>query len=319
MKSGLTGHRAFAILQKLILASFFHIMEEKTRTRSDRQETMKGSTTTATRRTIKGIATLFDDNERKQLFRKYLFFLGWVEVAILVITVLYQLGNQGYDQNGPIPIPFPWRMYFVISFLTPVAITFLIGVIIVGFNKYFTDPDNVEHDTHLHATATAAGVDGAAVGPDANTRMQKFQDVVHQLQRLPFLSLLLLLAVAVAVFSKLDTILTFVGAVGESSVRILLISIGVLVTLASVFALVLILLSYRLRKKSMEYQYRTEMGQRFGLLILEDNTVINSEGRLLIQGKKWKDTVALLPAVTQDNLLAEESAVSPPGPHEIKH
>ena len=294
-------------------------MEEKTRTRSDRQETMKGSTSTATRRTIKGIATLFDDNERKQLFRKYLFFLGWVEVAILVITVLYQLGNQGYDQNGPIPIPFPWRMYFVISFLTPVAITFLIGVIIVGFNKYFTDPDHVEHETHLHATATAAGVDGAAAGPDANTRMQKFQDVVHQLQRLPFLSLLLLLAVAVAVFSKLDTILTFVGAVGESSVRILLISIGVLVTLASVFALVLILLSYRLRKKSMEYQYRTEMGQRFGLLILEDNTVINSEGRLLIQGKKWKDTVALLPAVTQDNLLPEEPPVSPPGPHEIKH
>ncbi len=80
---------------------------------------MKGSTSTATRRTIKGIATLFDDTERKQLFRKYLFFLGWVEVAILVITVLYQLGNQGYDQNGPIPIPFPWKMYFVISFLTP--------------------------------------------------------------------------------------------------------------------------------------------------------------------------------------------------------
>ena len=30
---------------------------------------MKASTTTASRRTIKGIATLFDDTERKQLFR----------------------------------------------------------------------------------------------------------------------------------------------------------------------------------------------------------------------------------------------------------
>lgn len=280
---------------------------------------MKGSTSAATRRTFKGIATLFDDTERKQLFRKYLFFLGWVEVAILVITVLYQLGNQGYDQNGPIPIPFPWRMYFVISFLTPVAITFLIGVIIVGFDKYFTDPDHIQDENILSTAATATEADSAAAGLHSATRMQKFHDVVHQLQRLPFLSLLLLLAVAVAVFSKLDTILAFVGAVGESSVRILLISIGVLVTLAAIFALVLILLSYKLRKKSMEYQYKTEMGQRFGLLILEDNTVLNGEGRLLIQGKKWKDTVALLPAATQDNLLTEEPAATPPRPHEIKH
>jgi hypothetical protein len=70
---------------------------------------MKSSTATASKRTIKGIATLFDDTERKQLFRKYLLFLGWVEVCILIITVLYQLGNQGYDQSGPIAIPFPGK------------------------------------------------------------------------------------------------------------------------------------------------------------------------------------------------------------------
>lgn len=280
---------------------------------------MKGSTSTPSRKTIKGIATLFDDIERKQLFRKYLFFLGWVEVAILVVTALYQLGNQGYDHNGPIPIPFPWKMYFVISFLTPVAITFLIGVIIVGFNKYFTDPDPIEDAAGLNPSAATAGAASAATGLDPASRMQKFQDVVHQFQRLPFLSLLLLLAIAVGIFSKLDSILAFVGAVGETSVRILLISIGVLVTLVSVFVLVLILLSYRLRKKSMEYQYKTEMGQRFGLLILEDNTVINSEGKMLIQGKKWKDTVALLPAVTRENTLPEEPPIALPQPHNLKH
>lgn len=280
---------------------------------------MKGSTSTASRKAIKGIATLFDDIERKQLFRKYLFFLGWVEVAILVVTVLYQLGNQGYDNNGPIPIPFPWKMYFVISFLTPVAITFLIGVIIVGFNKYFTDPDPIEDAAGFDPSAATAGAAPAATGLDPASRMQKFQDVVHQFQRLPFLSLLLLLAIAVGIFSKLDSILAFVGAVGETSVRILLISIGVLVTLVSVFVLVLILLSYRLRKKSMEYQYKTEMGHRFGLLILEDNTVINSEGKMLIQGKKWKDTVALLPTITRENTLPEEPPIALPQPHDFKH
>jgi len=294
-------------------------MESKTLQRSNQAKIMKGSTSAATRRTIKGIATLFDDTERKQLFRKYLFFLGWVEVAILVITVLYQLGNQGYDQHGPIPIPFPWRMYFVISFLTPVAITFLIGVIIVGFNKYFTDLEPIEDGSGFDPSHAATGTENPAAGLHGATRLQRFQDVVHQLQRLPFLSLLLLLAVAVGVFAKLDTILAFVGAVGESSVRIVLISIGVLVTLASVFTLVLILLSYRLRKKSMEYQYKTEMGQRFGLLILEDNTVLNSEGKLLIQGKNWKDTVALLPAVTRENAVPDDPSVALPQPPNFKH
>jgi membrane protein implicated in regulation of membrane protease activity len=149
--------------------------------------------------------------------------------------------------------------------------------------------------------------------------MQKFQDVVHQFQRLPFLSLLLLLAVAVGIFSKLDTILAFVGAVGETSVRIVLIAAGILLAVVSVFVLALIVMSYRLRKKSMEYQYKTEMGQRFGLLILEDNTVINSEGRLLIQGKKWKDTVALLPTISAENAHPDNSPVALPRPHDLKH
>jgi membrane protein implicated in regulation of membrane protease activity len=279
---------------------------------------MKSSTATASKRTIKGIATLFDDTERKQLFRKYLLFLGWVEVCILIITVLYQLGNQGYDQSGPIPIPFPWKMYFIISFLTPVAITFLIGVVIVGFDKYLADPEHVEDAAMPNANAGETAADARAASQPVG-RMQQFQDVVHQLQRLPFLALLLLLALAVGIFSRLDSILAFVGAVGESSVRIVLMAAGVLLIVVSVFVFVLIVMSYKLRKKSMEYQYRTEMGQRFGLLILEDNTVINSEGRLLIQGKKWRDTVALLPAMTAENFPPDDSPAALPRPQDLKH
>jgi membrane protein implicated in regulation of membrane protease activity len=210
-------------------------------------------------------------------------------------------------------------MYFIISFLTPVAITFLIGVVIVGFDKYLADPEHVEDAAMPNAAAgeTAGAADARAAFQPVG-RMQQIQDVVHQLQRLPFLSLLLLLALAVGVFSKLDSILAFVGAVGETSVRIVLMSAGVLLIVVSVFVFVLILMSYKLRKKSMEYQYKTEMGQRFGLLILEDNTVINSEGRLLIQGKKWKDTVALLPAVTAENLPPDESPVALPRPQDLK-
>jgi len=36
----------------------------------------------------------------------------------------------------------------------------------------------------------------------------------------------------------------------------------------------------------MEYRYRSEMAERFGLIILEDNTVFNNEGKLVSHGKK---------------------------------
>ena len=45
----------------------------------------------------------------------------------------------------------------------------------------------------------------------------------------------------------------------------------------------------------MEYRYRSEMAERFGLIILEDNTVLNNEGKLISHGKKL---LPLLPADT---------------------
>ena len=38
----------------------------------------------------------------------------------------------------------------------------------------------------------------------------------------------------------------------------------------------------------MEYQYKTQVAEKFGLVILEDNTVLNSSGKLLVNGRKFK-------------------------------
>jgi hypothetical protein len=267
-------------------------------------------------RSVHGVAGLFDDTERKQLFRKYLLFLGWTEVAILVVCFLYQLGNQGYDASGTIPVPFPWKVYFAVSFLAPVAITFVIGMVIVGFNKYLTEPHRARDDRG------AEGVEGGRRGAEAERRgqeaggpsgrIEKFQEVVHQLQSLPFLTLLLLLAAAVGIVYKLDTIMAFVNTVGEKSVKIVLVAAGVLLAVLTLFAFMLLLFNYKLRKRTMEYQYKSDMGERFGLIILEDNTVISREGRLLIQGKKWKDTVPLLPAASAANASPPAEAVKLP-------
>ena len=48
------------------------------------------------------------------------------------------------------------------------------------------------------------------------------------------------------------------GSIGEKSVKILLTSLSVILLLASIFALILIILNYRLRKTAMEYQYKAQ-------------------------------------------------------------
>ena len=45
-------------------------------------------------KSLPGIAALFDDMERKDIFRKYLYFLGWVELGILLTCWLYQIGDR---------------------------------------------------------------------------------------------------------------------------------------------------------------------------------------------------------------------------------
>ncbi len=93
-------------------------------------------------KSLPGIAALFDDMERKDIFRKYLYFLGWVELGILLTCWLYQIGDSGRDGD---PV-FPWRLYFLVAFLAPVAITFLLGTVVVGFNRYFAEPEQAGPD-----------------------------------------------------------------------------------------------------------------------------------------------------------------------------
>jgi len=241
-----------------------------------------------------GIAALFDEKERKDLFRKYLYLLGWVELAILLTCWLYQICESGREGDGT----FPWRLYFVIAFLAPVGITFLLGMAVAGFNKYFAEPEK--------AAPSRPGSKNAETG--AADRIQIFDRMLAWFRKVPFLGLLVLLAFGVGFFYKLDVILATIGGVGEKTARILLTSLGVIVLLASVFGLILIILNYRLRKSQMEYQYKGRVAERFGLVILEDNTVLNSTGKLLVDGRKFKPAIKFLPEV-----LGESKSTETPG------
>jgi len=242
-----------------------------------------------------GIAALFDDMERKAIFRKYLYFLCWVELGILLTCWLYQIGDGGHDGESS----FPWRLYFLIAFLSPIAITFIMGTIIVGFNKYFAEAEQAAADNSSGETDGYAG----------NGRFRQLTRMVAWVQKLPFLALLLLLGVGVAFLYKLDDILTVIGAIGEKSVHIVLTSLGVVLLLVSVLALVLIILNYRLRRTAMEYQYKSQVAERLGLVILDDNTVLSSSGRLLLNGRKSKNIAfELLPEGSGENKEAESQS-----------
>ena len=203
---------------------------------------------------LRGIAALFDDMERKNIFRKYLYFLGWVELGILLTCWLYQIGDSG--QAEPV---FPWRLYFLIAFLAPVAITFLLGTIVAGFNRYFAEPEQVEPVEREFE----AGENAEKTG-----KIQQLSLMVAWVQKLPFLALLLLLGLAVAFFYKLDAIGAIIGSVGERSVKIVLISLGVILLLASIFALILIILNYRFANRRWNTSTNPRLPKDSGLSFL---------------------------------------------------
>ncbi len=254
---------------------------------------------------LRSIAGLFDDTERKEFFKKYLFFLAWVQVLILVICWLYQLGDGSYDRFGPVETAFPWKTYFLLAFLVPIGITFLIGVIIVGFNNYFIE-SQAEESPDLSG-------ENAQMLDEKSGRIYKMYRMVHLVQKLPFLALLILLAIGTVFFYKIDALLSFLGNVGEQSVKYMLIGGLILLALASLFGLILVLLNYQLRKRAMDYEYKRDVADRFGLIILEDNTVLNSEGQLLINGKKFKDkeNVPLLPMIKPSEKSSEAKSSTP--------
>lgn len=229
---------------------------------------------------MKSLGSLFDDEERKHLFKKYLAFLGWLEVLIFVITWLWQLGDKGYDRFGPIENPFPWKIYFLISFLAPVAVTFLLGIIIAGFNKYIADSDE-SLDRKIDLTKITGG------------KYHRAYHFLEYLRNAPFLALLLLLAIGITIFYNFDSIMSFITAVGEKSVRIGLMAGAVILGILSILGMIVLFLNYSLKKKSMDYQYKSQIARELGLIILDDNTVLDRDGKLLVKGEKWQKALGL--------------------------
>ncbi len=208
--------------------------------------------------TLRGVAALFDANERKDLFRKYFHFLPWIELGVLLTCWLFQLGDSA-SYTHPF---FPWRTYILLAFLSPVAITFLPGTIMTGFNKYFGQTQTGENELRPGTPAPKSG------------KVVQLGRMADLLGNLPYLGLLLLLGFGVILLYKLDSPGGMLEAIGAKSANVFLIFSGAILLLTASFALMLLIFHDKPRKMAIEYQFRSEVAEKFGLVILSDNTVL---------------------------------------------
>ena len=178
---------------------------------------------------------------------------------------------------GPETVPFPWKSYFFAAFIIPLTITFLLGIIVISFDRYiFGHQPLVDEIGNLFQTAT-----------ETRSRIHKFHAFLYVIRQIPFLLGLLSLVVLSGIVYKLDDILTVVGHVGERTAHYLFIALAVVFTVAVVIGLIWMFLSYSLRKKTLEYQYqyKKEVIDKTGLVILGEDRVMNREGRIISFGQ----------------------------------
>jgi len=209
------------------------------------------------------IASYFSKSDRKKLFFDYLKLIAILEMIIFIVVALW----SSDDKYHRVYTPFPWKEYLFVSFAFPIMLTFLMGVIITGFNYFL-------------------GQDVMAAPEEEETERHDISLVGH-LKRLPLLAILFLLLVTIFGLYNINPIMAWLASLTSSTFTFLsyvLAGVGVVVTIYMMFFL---FFKYRLNQRQMKYQYYTQISDRHGLIILDDRTVLHKNGQLLVQGKRW--------------------------------
>ncbi len=231
------------------------------------------------------IANYFSKTDRKKLFFDYLKLIGILEIVIFIVVVLWASDDKYHRVNTA----FPWREYVFVAFAFPIVVTFLMGVIVSGFNYFLGE------EVTQAANEEAAGNHG-----------NYLEAVIRQIRRLPYLSILFLLLVTIFALYNLNHIMAWLGSLGYNTFIFLsyvLAGLGVIVVVYMVFFL---LFKYRLNHKHLKYQYYTDISERHGLIILDDRTVLYKDGNLLVQGRRWRGPRQVGTVIPEAELLPPE-------------
>jgi hypothetical protein len=226
------------------------------------------------------IADYFTKSDRKKLFFDYLKLIGILEIVIFIVVALWATD----DKYHRVYTPFPWQQYMFVAFAFPIIFTFLMGVVITGFNYFMGDEEEPASE-------------GSEVIGD------RFSTILSQMRRLPYLALLFLLLVTILGLYNMDHIMRWVSSLGQQTFTFLSYALAVLGVIVALYMAFFLFFKYRLNKKHMQYQYYNDISNKYGLIILEDKTVLHKNGDLLIQGgrrfRRAKQVGKLPPQETQ--------------------
>ena len=217
-----------------------------------------------------GVATLFNNIELKRFIKFYIGLIFFLEIIIFFLCFLLQL--------KPINIPFPWKYYFLASFLIPIATTFLLGICVTAFNLFiFGNPNPQTHNTILTEN-----------GYEKNKYLNNFNLLISCIRQAPFLLGLLLLGVGLILFSKLDTFIVLSREIGGKAIHYAFIISGIVFAVATVFGFIWIFMKYKLEKMKCRYEFKRDVMTNLGLLVIDDNTLIDNEGQVITRDEAKK-------------------------------
>lgn len=231
-----------------------------------------------------GLGGLFQGAELKTFFTNYL--ITVVVVEGLIFFVCFVSGLASADKQ------FPWKAYIFASFAAPLALTFVFAIIVLTFNRYL-----LQASLHTKPEERPA--------PPADGKGARFLSLIQQM---PFLLSLLLLLAACWIGYNMDLIALYLARAGETTARYFLLTFTTLLGTVAACILAWLILNFALRQKKIkqQQQYRQDVMERLGLVILDDNTVLDRDGRPVhapgnaqLQ-KQDSEEIRLLPRIGRD-------------------
>jgi len=185
----------------------------------------------------------YDPLEKRYVFNSFLVVVGLVEILILVFTLIWQMDEDIFTAH-PKVIPFPWTEYLLAAFVAPIALLFLFGVIIQGFEM-------LGRETPADAPGRSRGKWGA--------RLRRFR---YLLGLLVFMIILVGAVEGQATLALVTATVKFIGLGGSY------VLVGLL-ALALLYLPLRLWLRYRLETKAMEYQYLLTLAERHGVVVVD--------------------------------------------------
>lgn len=212
-----------------------------------------------------GIATMLERQEIKEYFNAFFILIGSIE---LVIFLAHFIGSI-----GPAKSPFPWKQYFFISFISPLVILIIVGLIVVGFNNYIFG-DNL----------SPTDIEAPSFRDTAGARLTySFRHFFSAIRQIPVIVGFFVLSISAVILYRFDMILRFIGDVGEKTAFYGLVVLSVAAGGALIFLLFWLFWDFRLHKYKLErqWEFKKQVMEKTGLIILDNNVVLNEEGKAI--------------------------------------